>query len=778
MGKYSIIGPGYQGRSNNVNSSRCINFYPELNSQDSKSVSSLIGTPGLLLIIDTLLGSIRGAHFFNEKIYFVSANKLYYLNAGYALFPALDNLGAHVTIGTTEGRVVMADNGMYSVGGAVANQLAFVDGQNIYVYNVTTSVISSQAISAKTICFIGGYFMADTGGAGFAISALYEGTLPWAALAVSTADTYPDNLQAIVNNHNEAWLIGEYSTEIWPADGSANPMPFSRMAVIDYGTKAPYSIAKGANTIFGLFSERNGNSGELYGIGLVEGYGVKIVSPQAINTHLSKYSEVSDAWGYCYTDKGHEFYVLTFPTENATWVYDVTTNLCHERSYYSGNPYKINRHIANAYVYAWGKHFIGSYIDGKVYEMSESYYDDDGVPIASVRIAPPIDDENNIFISKLQLDAETGVGDTSVTPYTDFSIAVDLNPFGIVAGFDYIWVANESGGTISKINPITKAVVATITPGGGFTGSGIACCTSYVWVCDSNNNRVLKINPLTNAIETIVAVGVIPLGITYGGGYIWVVNNWDETFTKIDPVTDAVVFTRGLGNDPKMPCYAFDLLWVSNVGFNTLRSYDPTTGVMVSNIAVGVAPYMTAAGFGYIWTVDAGPPSTISKVDPATNLMVHNFALPTECECIVCTRSSIWASGSGGFLYRINPVTYAIETVLAGLPDPLDIALRTTDEGKESLWISGITDTYITALFLDLDKYSVDPQALLSWSVDGGHTWSNDHSTSMGKLGQYLTRMIWRRLGAARNRTFRVAVTAAVKKVLIGCYMDFEKGMY
>ena len=56
MAKYEIISPGYLGRSSDVNAARCVNLYPELHTVDSKSAGSLIGTPVLLLFIDTLLG--------------------------------------------------------------------------------------------------------------------------------------------------------------------------------------------------------------------------------------------------------------------------------------------------------------------------------------------------------------------------------------------------------------------------------------------------------------------------------------------------------------------------------------------------------------------------------------------------------------------------------------------------------------------------------------------------------------------------------------------------
>lgn len=43
-----------------------------------------------------------------------------------------------------------------------------------------------------------------------------------------------------------------------------------------------------------------------------------------------------------------------------------------------------------------------------------------------------------------------------------------------------------------------------------------------------------------------------------------------------------------------------------------------------------------------------------------------------------------------------------------------------------------------------------DPQVMLSLSRDSGETWTPPVATSMGKIGSYLTRAIWRRLGRAR----------------------------
>jgi hypothetical protein len=55
---------------------------------------------------------------------------------------------------------------------------------------------------------------------------------------------------------------------------------------------------------------------------------------------------------------------------------------------------------------------------------------------------------------------------------------------------------------------------------------------------------------------------------------------------------------------------------------------------------------------------------------------------------------------------------------------------------------------------------------MLRWSDDAGHTWSNEHWSSMGKIGQYGSRTFWRRLGMTqklRDRVYEVSGTDAVK---------------
>ena len=64
-----------------------------------------------------------------------------------------------------------------------------------------------------------------------------------------------------------------------------------------------------------------------------------------------------------------------------------------------------------------------------------------------------------------------------------------------------------------------------------------------------------------------------------------------------------------------------------------------------------------------------------------------------------------------------------------------------------------------------------DPQVMLRWSDDGGHTWSNEHWKSMGRIGRFGYRTIWRRLGATlkiRDRVYEVSGTDPVRLYIMG----------
>jgi hypothetical protein len=76
-----------------------------------------------------------------------------------------------------------------------------------------------------------------------------------------------------------------------------------------------------------------------------------------------------------------------------------------------------------------------------------------------------------------------------------------------------------------------------------------------------------------------------------------------------------------------------------------------------------------------------------------------------------------------------------------------------------------------TGVGLDGVGQGVDPQVMLRWSDDGGHTWSNEHWKSMGRIGETGTRVFWRRLGMTlklRDRVYEISGTDPVSITIVG----------
>ena len=61
---------------------------------------------------------------------------------------------------------------------------------------------------------------------------------------------------------------------------------------------------------------------------------------------------------------------------------------------------------------------------------------------------------------------------------------------------------------------------------------------------------------------------------------------------------------------------------------------------------------------------------------------------------------------------------------------------------------------------------------MLRWSDDGGETWGPERWVSAGKIGNYGTRAIWRRLGRSYDRVYELVVTDPIPWRVIGAYLE------
>jgi hypothetical protein len=65
-----------------------------------------------------------------------------------------------------------------------------------------------------------------------------------------------------------------------------------------------------------------------------------------------------------------------------------------------------------------------------------------------------------------------------------------------------------------------------------------------------------------------------------------------------------------------------------------------------------------------------------------------------------------------------------------------------------------------------------NPQAMLQYSDDGGFTYGNELWTTIGKKGEYRTRVEWRRLGVARDRVYKLRISDPVQIQINEAYLN------
>jgi hypothetical protein len=114
-------------------------------------------------------------------------------------------------------------------------------------------------------------------------------------------------------------------------------------------------------------------------------------------------------------------------------------------------------------------------------------------------------------------------------------------------------------------------------------------------------------------------------------------------------------------------------------------------------------------------------------------------------------------------VYADNGATQKWTRSWRAIPPGQNILVRTTQHSLQLDLETGVG--------LDGITQGTDPQVVLRWSDDGGHTWSNEHWVSVGKIGEYGRRAIWRRLGMTqklRDRVYEISGTDPVKITIMG----------
>lgn len=416
--RFGFVGPAYQSQSPLVDSEALINFYVEqAESPNARTAYALYPTPGLSLFakLAAAAPSVRGLTTVSGRSFAVAGTHLYEFTAA-----GVTDYGGNP--GTANNNIL--DDGLPALliaggtqSGIYPGQLLVASGGTLTAFDLGANaflVIAGAPANILMIDFIDGFFVALSTGNTWAVSNAEDATT-WTGLAVSQVSVFSDQLLALIASNRLLWVFGARRAVAYYLSG-APLFPFDVVSggFMEVGIAAQYSVARVATaqgtTIMWLGGDERG-AGVVFA---ANGFIPQRVSNHALEYWLSKQVVISDAVGYAMQDQGHNFYVLWFPTANATWVLDMDLGFWHQRSSLVGGAPVA--HLGRCHTYNFGRHLIGDRLSGNIYAMSPSYLNENTdvgkfIPIIRTRIGPTISEEGSwMFFNEFQVDFEVGLG--------------------------------------------------------------------------------------------------------------------------------------------------------------------------------------------------------------------------------------------------------------------------------------------------------------------------------------------------------------------------------
>lgn len=140
--------------------------------------------------------------------------------------------------------------------------------------------------------------------------------------------------------------------------------------------------------------------------------------------------------------------------------------------------------------------------------------------------------------------------------------------------------------------------------------------------------------------------------------------------------------------------------------------------------------------------------------------------------CNFVTRNLV-SDYRNGNIYEIDGTAYANN----GETLPMEITSRHIWKDDKYLSIPQLQIDVESGIGLATGQGS-NPQLMLEVSKDGGRAFVPVSWSSIGAIGEYTTRVIWRRLGRARDWVFRLRLTDPVKRTITGASAEVVAGAF
>jgi len=406
------IGTGfYQSRSLPLNAQRCINLYPVIpQAETSFNRRGLFGCPGTKTFTtsgDTITGSNRGSQEMKGVPYFINGSRLY-------SFTSAGIVTDHGAI-TGSGQVSLANNGQFLVIVVPSGDAFAFDNEA----STLTQITDANFRPSSTVVFKDGFFVfSASDGSVFFNSALND-PFTYDALDFGTAEINPDRIVGLHVNHNELFVAGEETIELFQNIGGSG-FPFQRIpgANIQKGVYAKFTLREFDNT----FVFVGGGENEQPAIWKVTGSSsVQKISTSAIDNAIQEFNEeeISDAFAWDYSEGGNFFVGFTFTSTripSKTFVYDATTSALSGGSAWHERQTGVtdNRWRVNSLMRIFGKLLVGDQIDGRIGELDLEEFEEYGDVFFWSKSSAPFQQQGVAYFNgEIELFMEAGVGLTT-----------------------------------------------------------------------------------------------------------------------------------------------------------------------------------------------------------------------------------------------------------------------------------------------------------------------------------------------------------------------------
>lgn len=384
--EFPIVGGSNQQFIPAFDSQTSLNWYPLIDPVTGDSAlypyagCKLIASPDVGL--NNFKGRTRGAQNTETNAFFAIGNLVFSMDTSFSTTQVGE-------IATTTGDMCTTTGGSY---------LVIVDGASKWFYDIETNSFNpindaDAPTSPTSVCEQQGFFLFNESGTQDDIQSAQGDPNKFDELNRIFIDnrssylSYPLVCQETINNRIVAFTTGfiEILNNVGKAGFTFRPDP---NLIFGYGVPSQNAVAKGIGGATGEdqpeFVIFVTNTVGLKKVMMTSGQAPRVISTPSLEYKLNNLTNIADCVSFIWTINGQTFFQISFNTDNVTYAYNLNSKQWIDLTSNNG------RHFAQSYVYFNGKHLVTSCYDSNIYEMSENFHTNNGVPIVRERITQNI----------------------------------------------------------------------------------------------------------------------------------------------------------------------------------------------------------------------------------------------------------------------------------------------------------------------------------------------------------------------------------------------------